>query len=162
MAKRHQMLMHLHHSKSTFLEFEVSKGIGTKKIVPEILEPHVREAIDRIILYEVNSFCQSEALVRGGNRYGEDECIIIVYEDEPSFGLINSIFPIQRKDYLLCAPLLVNQFNTHFNSSEIEKSGYFEMIDFDSIYDYHPLGVYYVASKMLVPLHHHLRHSPEL
>ena len=23
------------------------------------------------------------------------------------------------------------------------------MIDFDSIYDYHPLGVYYVASKML-------------
>ena len=35
------------------------------------------------------------------------------------------------------------------------------MIDFDSSYHYHPLGVY-VTSKMLVPLHHHLRHSPEL
>ena len=75
--------MYLHHSKSTFLEFEVSKGIGTKEIVPEILEPHVREPIDRIILYEVNSFCQSNALVRGGNKYGEDEYIIIAYEDEP-------------------------------------------------------------------------------
>ena len=116
MAKRHQILMYLHHSKSTFLEFEVSKGIGTKEIVPEILEPHVREPIDRIILYEVNSFCQSNALVREGNKYGEDEYIIIAYEDEPSFGLINSIFHIQRKDYLLCELPLVNQFNTHFNS----------------------------------------------
>ena len=41
--------------------------------MPEILEPHTREAIDRIIPGEVDSFCQSEALVRRGNRYGEGE-----------------------------------------------------------------------------------------
>ena len=34
MAKRHQMLMYLHYSRSTFLEFEVSKDIGTKEFVP--------------------------------------------------------------------------------------------------------------------------------
>ena len=133
------MLIYLHYSKTTFLEFEVSKGIGAKEIVPEILEPHVREDIDRIILYKVNSFCQAKALVRRGNQYGEGECIIIAYEDEPSFGLINSIFHIQRNDYLLCELLLVNQFSTHLNSYETEKWGYFEMIDFDSIYDYHHL-----------------------
>ena len=101
--------------------------------MPEILELHVQEAIDRIILYEVNSFCQSKALVRGGNQYGEGESIIIAYEDEPSFGLISSIFYIPRKNYLLCELFLVNQLNTHFNSYETEKSGYFELIDFDSI-----------------------------
>ena len=137
--------MYLRYSKNTFLQIEVSKGISTKEREPEILEPHVREAIDRIILYEVNSFCQSKALVRGGNRYGEGECIIIAYEDEPLSGLINFIFHIHRKDYLLCELLLVNQFNTHFNSYETEKSGYFEIIDLDIIYDCHSLGVYYVS-----------------
>ena len=139
MAKRHQILIYLHYSRSTFLESEVSKGIGAKEIMPEILELHVREDIDRIILCKVNSFCQAKALVRSGNQYGEDEYIVIAYEDEPSFGLINSIFYIQRKDYLLCELRLVNQFSTHFNSYETETSGHFEMIDFDSIYDYHPL-----------------------
>ena len=49
--------------------------------------------------------------------------------------------------------------NTHFNCYETEKSGYLEIFDLDKIYDYHPLGVYYAALKMLIPLHHHLKFS---
>ena len=55
--------------------------------------------------------------------------------------------------------VIVNEFNTHFNCYETEKSGYLEIFDLDKIYDYHSLGVYYVAPKMSVPLHHHLRFS---
>ena len=120
-----------------------------------------KKSFDRIILYEVIFFCQSKAFVKGSNRYGEGECIIKAYENEPSFWLINSIFHIQRKDDLLCQLLLVNQFNTHFNSYETEKLEYFKLVDFGSIYDYHRLRVYYMAFKMPVPLHHYLSHSPQ-
>ena len=50
MAKRHQMLMYLHYSRSIFLVFKVLKSIGKKKLVPGILEPHLCETNDRVIL----------------------------------------------------------------------------------------------------------------
>ena len=55
--------------------------------------------------------------------------------------------------------MVVSEFNTHFNCYETEKSGYPEIFDLDKVYDYHHLGVYYVASKMLVNLHYYLKFS---
>ena len=58
-------------------------------------------------------------------------------------------------EYLLCEVLLINQFDKHFNNYEVEKSGFFEMVNIENLFDYHPLSVDYVSSKVLVPLHHH-------
>ena len=58
-------------------------------------------------------------------------------------------------EYLVCEVLLINQFDEHFNSYEVEKTGFFEMVNIENLFDYHPLSVYYVSSKVLVPLHHH-------
>ena len=86
------------------------------------------------------------------------QCAVLLCEDDESlFGYVSPIFHNKRKDYLLCDLLVVNEFNTHFNCYETEKSGYLVIFDLDKIYDYHPLGAYYVASKKLVPLHHHLK-----
>ena len=37
---------------------------------------------------------------------------------------------------LLCEVLL-NQFDEHFNSYEAEKSGFFEMVNIENLFDYH-------------------------
>ena len=127
-----------------------------------MLQPHELEAVNKTFEYEEGeSFCQSKALTRGGNSYGEGECVVLAYEDEPLFGYIASVFHFKRKDYLFCELLLINCFNSHFNSYETEKSGYFEFIEFDDIYDFHPIGVNFIALKMLVRLHHKLNQSSE-
>ena len=38
---------------------------------------------------------------------------------------------------------------TFFNSYEVEKSGFFEMFNIESVFDYHPLSVYYYPLKFL-------------
>ena len=78
--------------------------------------------------------------------YGNDETVL---------GFIESVWHYQNMEYLLCEVLLINQFDTHFNNYEVEKSGFFEIVNIDNLFDYHLLSVYYVSSKVLVPLHHH-------
>ena len=125
------------------------------------MEPFACEAIEDAFNFEEGEIlCQSKAIIKEGNRYGTGECVVLSYEDDkPLFEYVFSIFHYKRKDYLLCDLLVVNAFNTHFNCYETAKSGYLEIFYLDKIYDYYPLGIYYVASKMLVPLHHHLKFS---
>ena len=78
--------------------------------------------------------------------YGNDETIL---------GFIESVWHYQNMEYLLCEVLIINQFDKHFNNYEVGKSGFFEMVNIENLFDYHPLSVYYVSSKVLVPLHHH-------
>ena len=59
-------------------------------------------------------------------------------------------------EYLLCEILLINKFDENYNSYEVEKTGFFEMVNIENLFDYYPLSVYYVSSKALVPLHHQL------
>ena len=62
----------------------------------------------------------------------------------------------QNTEYLLCEVLLINQLDEHFNSYEVGKSGFVEMVNIENSFDYHPLSVYYLSLKVFVPLHHHL------
>ena len=155
------MLMHIYYAKSSLLDFKESQGICTKEVTLEVLEHFVRGAIeDAFNFAEEEVLYQSKAIIKEGNWYGAGEYVIFSCEDDKTlFGYVSSIFHYKRKDYLLCDLLVVNEFNTHFNCYETEKSGYLEIFDLDKIYNYHPLGVYYVALKMLVPLHHILKFS---
>ena len=76
--------------------------------------------------------------------------------EEANLGFIESVWHYQNKEYLLCEVLFINQFDEHFNSYEAEKIGFFEMVNIENLFAYHPLSVYYVSSKVLVPLHQHL------
>ena len=123
------------------------------------MEPFVCEAIEDAFNFEEGEIlCQSKAIIKESNRYGTGECIILSCEDgKPLFGYVSSIFHYKTKDYLFGDLLVDNTFNTHFSCSETAKSGYLEIFYLDKIY--YPLGIYYVPSKMLVPLHHHLKFS---
>ena len=124
------------------------------------MKAFVREVIeDAFNSEEAEILCQSKAIIKEGNRYGTGECVVLLCEGDELLFRYVSIFHYKRKDYLLCDLLVVNEFNTHFNCYKSGKTGYFEIFGFDKIYDYHPLGVYYVASKMLIPLHYHLKFS---
>ena len=76
--------------------------------------------------------------------------------EEADLGFIESVWHYQNMEYLLCEVLFINQFDEHFNSYEAEKIGFFEMVNIENLFAYHPLSVYYVSSKVLVPLHQHL------
>ena len=104
MAERHQMLMYIHYAKSSLLDFKESQGICTKEVILEVLEPFVCEAIEDVFNFEEGEIlCQSKAVIKEGNRYGTDECVVLSCEDDkPLFGYLSSIFHYKRKDYLLC------------------------------------------------------------
>ena len=156
-ATRHQMHMYLNYCNSSILSFKESHGISTKEVHLEALDLHIREAIENtLILKEADLLCHSKAIVKNGQRYSTGDCVIIRYgNDEPIFGFIESAWHYQNMEYLLCEVLLINQFDEHFNSYEVENTGFFEMVNIENLFDYHPLSVYYVSSKVLVPLHHH-------
>ena len=149
-AERHQMLMYIHFVKSSLLE-----------VTLEVLESLIHKAIEDAFKFEEGeTLCQPKAIVREGNRYGTGECVVLSGEDdEPLFGYVSFIFHYKRKAYLLCDLLVVSEFNTHFNCYQTEKSGYLEIFDLDKVYDYRHLGVYYVASKMLINLRYYLTFS---
>ena len=159
MATRHQMRMYLNYWSSSVLSFKESHGISTKEVPLEPLHLHIREAIkNTLILKEVDLLCHLKAIVKNEQRYSTGHCVIIRYgNDEPIFGFIESAWHYQNMEYLLCEVLLINQFDEHFNSYEVEKTGFFEMVNIENLFDYHSLSVYYVSSKVLVPLHHHPR-----
>ena len=129
------MLMYTHYAKSSLLDFKESQGICTKEVTLDVLEPFVREALEDAFNFEEGEIlCQSKGIIKEGNRYGTGECVVLLCEeDEPLFGHLSSIFHYKRKDYLLCDLLVANEFNTHFNCYETEKSEYLEIIDLDKM-----------------------------
>ena len=154
MATRHQMRMYLNYSNSSILSFKESHGISTKEVPFEALDLHIREAIvNTLILKEADLLCHSKAIVKNGQRYSTGDCVIIRYGNgEPILCFIESLWHYQNMEYLLYEVLLINHFDEHFNSYEVEKTGFFEMVNTENLFDYHPLSVYYVSPKVLVPL----------
>ena len=154
MATRHQMRMYLNYSNSSILNFKESHGISTKEVPFEVLDPQIREAIaNTLILKEADLLCHSKAIVKNGQRYSTGDCVIIRYGNgEPILCFIESLWHYQNMEYLLYEVLLINHFDEHFNSYEVEKTGFFEMVNIENLFDYHPLSVYYVSPKGLVPL----------
>ena len=122
--------MYLNYSNLSILSFKESHGISTKEVPLEALDFHIREAIgNTLVLEEADLLCHSKGIVKNGQRYSIGDCVIIRYgNDEPILGFIESVWHYQNMEYLLCEVLLINQFDEHFNSYEVEKSGFFEMV----------------------------------
>ena len=92
-----------------------------KSFVHEVIE-------DAFNSEEGEILCQSKAITKEGKRYGTGECVALLCEGDELLFRYVSTFHYKRKDYLLCDLLVVNEFNTHFNSYETEKSGYLTLI----------------------------------
>ena len=50
--------------------------------------------------------------------------------------------------------IIIHQFDCHCNSYEVERSGLFEAIYINALYDYHPLSIYKNKNQFLLPLKH--------
>ena len=49
---------------------------------------------------------------------------------------------------------MILRFHTHFNSYEVTTSGVLDLVNLTNLFDYHPLGIYDVHGKKLLPLIH--------
>ena len=50
--------------------------------------------------------------------------------------------------------IIMRQFDCHYNSYEVKRSGLFEAININALYDYHPLSIYNNKNRFLLPLKH--------
>ena len=50
--------------------------------------------------------------------------------------------------------MLIELFDTHYHAYRVTSTQEFVMCDISELYDYHPLAVYRVNAKLLVPWYH--------
>ena len=50
--------------------------------------------------------------------------------------------------------IIIPQFDCHYNSYDVERSGLFEAININALHDYHPLSIYKNKNQFLLPLKH--------
>ena len=156
LSKRHQMMMYLNYIKSDLLKHDDPEGIALKEIPMESLDQPVHDVLKaKLEINDSDLLCQSKAVVYEGLRYNKGESVVIDFDnDEPLFGSINSVLYFRKGIYLLCELLIILRFDTHFNSYEVTTSGVLDLVNLTNSFDYHPLGIYDVHGKKLLPLIH--------
>ena len=156
LSKRYQMMMYLNYIKSDLLKHDDPQGIALKEIPMESLDQPVHDVLKAKL--EINNsdlLCQSKAVVYEGLRHNKGESVVTDFDnDEPLFGSINSVLYFRKEIYLLCELLMILRFDTHFNSYEVTTSGVLDLVNLTNLFDYHPLGIYDVHGKKLLPLIH--------
>ena len=77
----------------------------------------------------------------------------------PVFGVVKEIVDINSKVYFVCNALHTVCFVHHIHAYEVEDLNFMQVIKFEAIYDYHPLGLYKSpidSSTLVVSLKYHI------
>ena len=91
-------------------------------------------------------------MVFEGQMYAENDVVVVAFaSDEPLLGYIDSIWHYNGDVFLLCDIIIICQFDCHYNISEVERSGLFEAININALYDYHLLNIYKNNNQFLLP-----------
>ena len=159
MAKRHQMSMHLLYKQENITDRRRPSLIYSKEVLVEDLPYAERECMIRcgISFDDLTYVASSKAAVEKGRRYGDDEAVIIGYDqDEYVFGLIYKVMYIRDTLYIITKSLSCH-FNEHYHAYEIT-SIYeeYSMTAIDDLCDHHPLGVYYIDDMLLLTLRYYV------
>ena len=96
-----------------------------------------------------------------GTTYCPDDIVIVDYkEGSYLFGSIKQAFFIYGKPYLLCEILKTLCFDVHYHAYEVRFTNLLRVVVVGDLFDYHVLGSYIVAGKLLVPLRHFVDFMP--
>ena len=90
-----------------------------------------------------------------GQMYAQNDVVVIDFaSDEPLFAYMDSIWHYNGDVFWLCDMIISPQFDCHYNSYDVERSGLFEAININALHDYHPLSIYKNKNQFLLPLKH--------
>ena len=156
LVKRHQMLMYLNYKKPNLLEHCDPQSKFLKEFLLESLETHIQEILNNYLNISSDELLpKSKGVQFEGQMYAENDVVVIEFaSDEPLFGYIDSIWHYNGGVFLLCDMIIICQFDRHYNSYEVERSGLFEANNINALYDYHPLSIYKNKNQFLLPLKH--------
>ena len=152
MALRHQFSMYLHFKKKDYLAHEEPRIINgsEKRIV--FLADYIQRALSSLNLNEHMVF-YGKGVVYLGQRYMAGSVVILGLNDDGlEFGLISEVVKVEGTIYLICECLFNSGFDHHFHAYEVMKSDIHMIRNVETLYDYHPLGLYSVNNMLLVPL----------
>ena len=94
-------------------------------------------------------------MVFEGQMYAENDVVVVAFaSEEPLLGYIDSIWHYNGDVFLLCDMIIIHQFDCHYNSYELERSGLYEAININALYDYHPLSICKNKNRFLLSLKH--------
>ena len=163
MAKRHQMLMFLDYKEKNLLDNKLPRGIFTQEVPLESLEKDAQNILKSRLSVSINELLViGKAVVINGQRYSENEVVVLGFRnDEYIFGLIIYAIFYQSRVYLLCQMLDILSFDTHYHAYDVSPNNNLELTLIEDLLDYHPLGVYSLSDRKMVPLRHHIRNNDD-
>ena len=154
LVKRHQMHLYRNYKKANLLEHCDPQGKFLKELPLESLETHIQETLNSYLnVSRGERLSKSKGVLFEGQVYAENDVVVTDFaSDEPLFGYIDSIWHYNGDVFVLCDMIIIRQFDCHYNSYKNERSGLFEAININALYDYHPLSIYKNKNRFLLPL----------
>ena len=127
-----------------------------KELSLQSLERHIQETLNNHLTVSGDELLsKSKEVLFQGQMYAENDLVVIDFaSDEPLFGYIESIWRYNGDVFLLCDMIIIRQFDCHYNSYEVERSGLFEAININASYYYHPLSTYQNKNRFPLPVKH--------
>ena len=159
MARRHQILMLLHYQEEQLLESKSPKGISCEEVPIEVFRLEIQSLLfNKFESADNELFVTAKSVIYNGQRYSTNEVTILGFAgDEYIFGLIERVLFHSNKVYIVTNLLHILKFDTHYHAYEVHPSDAYDLRCIDELYDYHPLGLYYVNNRKLVPLKHYVQ-----
>ena len=140
LVQRQQMHVYFNYKNSNLLEHCDPQGKLLKELPLEFLE--IQETLNHYLNVSGDELLfKSKGVLFEGQMYAENDVVVTDFaSNEPLFGYIDSIWHYNGNVFLLCDKIIICQFDCRYNSYEVERSGSFEAIYINALYDYHPLS----------------------
>ena len=119
--------------------------------------------LPRGVQFLVEQLSESELIVTakklaiGSFSYWVGCCVVFDHENEIySFGEVAYIFQCKGDYFLCCKRMAVVEYVRHYHSYVVQESGEYVMLQYASLYDPQPLGMYIVNGQKHVMLKYHI------
>ena len=158
-ATHHQMYMYIWYKQENYLD-KAMIPICSSEVDISLESPEMQRLL-RLVLPEGTSFVsKSRGVTFNGQRYNTGSAVILDFaNDEYVFGKIETIFYFADGPRLLCSKLNTVRFSNHYHAYVVEDESEMCLCRIQSLFDYHPLGMYRIARTIHIPLRYYV-HEP--
>jgi hypothetical protein len=146
-ATRHQYLQALHHMNENFLVTDIEPCNKGATIALNMMDKSISNEISPII-GEESTITLREYICISGITYRRGLGVLIGYDVDYLFGIIENVFSHQNKLYLIIQLTSVKEYNSHIHSYVIENSNKFCVKCVDVLYNKMPLSIYKSSHNM--------------
>ena len=156
LAKRHQYMMHLYHSRQDLLKHKHTVGSTVTESPLEGLDYDKKVLLlGNTNFQDTDIVCEMSSVSYEDQHYAIDSVLVCDFvQDEFVFGVIGSILLIISTIYFVCEAYNTSQFHFHYNAYEILSTGNLFLYTIDQLIDFQPLSKYKIDGILLVQLKH--------